>query len=383
MKKIFNYLLLSIFLLSFTIQILSFLQMTYFIGNKSLTNNTIDLAQEYKINKELVNKRGYKGTYYLEVQNQQLPVLKIAAIKKLTNAYFSKSDNIAEIQVEKTFKSYDELLVVLNSEIKNDWNNIVSNIVERYYYKSSYIIKKAINTAEYQSKVSELKANILLFYNFITFFWGKSSLNQVLKVIKIVSHIKSNGGKALGQATEKQEVSLLPEVMNYFYFPEDMKNIWKLGEFTTSHFLHPLIHELGHIFFFYLTKKGLDSNDKNEYLIKFLKSKIINRYQLKSEISDNIIYYTFSNSTYGASQNAELMAEAFAYWLLTPVTLRTKAWDFLNEFFLSYLPTLQKDWNYYKVLLTSSSITTVIILALWTFNDYGAVIINKLKNKSD
>ncbi|UZQ32861.1 MAG: hypothetical protein OHM56_02600 [Spiroplasma phoeniceum] len=106
-------------------------------------------------------------------------------------------------------------------------------------------------------------------------------------------------------------------------FEKTINSEWHKRQFTTNKFMHILIHELGHIFYFY----DWETFKINHifYLKQFLGQKINNLNKF-AELDKEKVLKIFANSNYSLSDDDRLLAEGLAYWLLTKQTVQTKIW---------------------------------------------------------
>ncbi|WP_338964967.1 hypothetical protein [Spiroplasma endosymbiont of Sarcophaga carnaria] len=316
MKKLLSF--LSIFLLSFvnTVNLIScenitnkkpHLQHNSDNDLKVNSETNIDLEKIYFPHPVLIQQREYKGTFF----NQY----KTDIIKKLTNAFLSKANNNLAIKFKTKFITYEQLQGYLKIYQQNYWQNLLNNIC--------------------QKNQDNLKKLILLFYNFVANIWNKTNISEILKKIEIKNVIDGDNN-VLGQTNNYQTI-LIKKVLSCA-FEKTINNEWHKGQFTTNNFLHIFIHELGHIFYFY----DWETFKINHifYLKQFLGQKINNLNKF-SELDKEKVLKIFANSNYGLSDDHELLAEGFAYWLLTKQNMQTKIWAFWNEYFTSYLPQIR------------------------------------------
>ncbi|QIA68157.1 hypothetical protein GL981_00480 [Spiroplasma citri] len=268
----------------------------------------IDLEKRYLPHPVLMQQRGYKGTFF----NQY----KTDTIKNLTNAFLGKANTNLAIKFKTEFSTYQQLQDYLKIEQQNYWQNLLNNICQQYQ--------------------DNLKQLILLFYNFVASIWNKTNINEILGKIEIKNIIDSDNN-VLGQTNNHQTILLNKKVLSCA-FEKTINSEWHKGQFTTNNFLHILIHELGHIFYFY----DWETFKINHifYLKQFLGHKINNLNKF-SELDKEKVLKIFANSNYGLSDDDELLAEGFAYWLLTKQSMQTKIWEFWNEYFTSYLPQIR------------------------------------------
>ncbi|WP_338955134.1 MULTISPECIES: hypothetical protein [unclassified Spiroplasma] len=285
------------------------LQPNNFKNNLKINLETnIDLEKRYLSHPILMQKRGYKGTFF----NQY----KTDTIKRLTNVFLSKADNNLAIKFKTEFSTYEQLQSYLKIEQQNYWQNLLNNICQKYQ--------------------DNLKQLILLFYNFISNIWNKTMINSILRKIEIENVIDGDDN-VWGQTNNHQTILLNKKVLSCA-FEKTINSEWHKGQFTTNNFLHILIRELGHIFYFY----DWEAFKINHifYLKQFLGQKINNLNKF-AELDKEKVLRIFANSNYGLSDDEELLAEGFAYWLLAKQSMQTKIWAFWNEYFTSYLPQIR------------------------------------------
>jgi hypothetical protein len=173
---------------------------------------------------------------------------------------------------------------------------------------------------------------ILKIYNYFQTFWEKPDTEALLNKIEIIDII-DNDSSILGETNNYQEIYLTKQVFNC-NFKTYLWQMWKTGYFSTFNFFHVLVHELGHLFYFY------DFNTLQINYSDCLKEFLINKVTdfKKLNISKELLLKIFANSSYGLTDDEELIAEGFAYWILTTdEKFKTLSWDFWNEFFTSYL----------------------------------------------
>ncbi len=272
------------------------------------SETNIDLEKRYLPHSVLMQQRGYKGTFFNNYKTD--------TIKNLTNAFLSKADNNLAIKFKTEFSTFQQLQVYLKIEQQNYWQNLLVNICQQYQ--------------------DNLKQLILLFYNFVANIWNKTNINEILKKIEI-KNIIDGDNNVLGQTNNHQTILLNKKVLSCA-FEKTINSEWHKGQFTTNNFLHILIHELGHIFYFY----DWEAFKINHifYLKQFLTQKINNLNKF-AELDKEKALRIFANSNYGLSDDDDLLAEGFAYWLLTKQSMQTKIWEFWNEYFTSYLPQIR------------------------------------------
>ncbi len=313
MKKILSLLAIFLFLCTNTVNLISceniannkpHLQHNSDNELKINLKTNIDLEKRYFPHHVLMQQRGYKGTFF----NQH----KTDTIKNLTDAFLSEADINLEIKFKVEFSNYEQLKSYLKIEQQNYWQNLLVNICQQYQ--------------------DNLKQLILLFYNFVANIWNKTNINKILEKIEI-KNIIDDDNNVLGQTNNHQTILLNKKVLSCA-FEKTINSEWHKGQFTTNNFLHILIHELGHIFYFY----DWEAFKINHifYLKQFLTQKINNLNKF-AELDKEKVLMIFANSNYGLSDDDELLAEGFAYWLLTKQSIQTKIWEFWNEYFTSYL----------------------------------------------
>ncbi|WP_342262455.1 MULTISPECIES: hypothetical protein [unclassified Spiroplasma] len=318
MKKLLS--LLTIFSLSFT-NTMTLLSCDNIANNKPFLHSlntenelkvnlktNIDLEKRYLPHPVLIQQRGYKGTFFNQYKTDN--------IKHLTNAFLSKADNNLAIKFKKEFSTFKQLQGCLKLEQQNYWQNLLNKICQKYQ--------------------DNLKQLILLFYNFVANIWNKKNINEILRKIEIKNVIDGDNN-VLGQTNNHQTISINKKILSCT-FEKTINNEWHKGQFTTNNFFHILIHELGHIFYFYDWE--IFKINHIFYLKQFLAQKINNLNKF-AELDKEKVLKILANSNYGLSDDDELLAEGFAYWLLTKQNMQTKTWEFWNEYLTSYLPQIR------------------------------------------